>query len=136
MKYTVEIASCGMVYILVFFTVGSGVQNLLGVDAHADIRVYTQTAEWSHKPTVVFKNKENTLYISILYSNAQYVRRNMYRTICPFKKHDIIPALGYVEEHWYGCRIILFLLGVLCKKYNVYVEAMSFRLCVWTSIRA
>jgi hypothetical protein len=38
MRYTVEIASDGMIYIPIFVKIGSVVQNLIGGDIHTDIR--------------------------------------------------------------------------------------------------
>jgi hypothetical protein len=48
MKYAVETASGGMIYISSFITIGSFVQKLLGTHA----RTHTHRARQFHKPTL------------------------------------------------------------------------------------
>jgi hypothetical protein len=52
--------SGAVIYVPSFIKIGSGIQKLIGGDTH------TQTARWSHKPTLFFQNKESRLK-----SNAQ-----------------------------------------------------------------
>jgi hypothetical protein len=46
--------SGAMIYVPSFIKIGSGVQKLIG-------GIHTQTATWSHKPTLFFQNKESGL---------------------------------------------------------------------------
>jgi hypothetical protein len=55
MKYAFEMCSDAIIFIPSFIKIGSGVQKLIRGD--------TQTAWWSHKPTLFFQNKERRLKI-------------------------------------------------------------------------
>jgi hypothetical protein len=48
--------SVARIYVPSFIEIGSGIQKLIG-----GIHRHTQTATWSHKPTLFFQNKESRL---------------------------------------------------------------------------
>jgi hypothetical protein len=56
MNYVVNMGSGDMTYVHNIIKIGSGIQKLL-----AEIRIDTQTARWSHNPTLIFQNKESRL---------------------------------------------------------------------------
>jgi hypothetical protein len=47
-----------VIYVPSFIQIGSGIEKLIGRD--------TQTAAWSHKPTLLFQNKESKLKIGLV----------------------------------------------------------------------
>jgi hypothetical protein len=57
MKYAVQVASGGMIFIPSFMVIDTGVQKLLGrAVAHTELQAPTcaQTARFTHKPTFIF----------------------------------------------------------------------------------